>query len=162
VLLPVQKPAPSSEQTTPAFEDARGRILIIEDNSAVRQAYEIMLNDWGYETLSAASGEEALETADRAQWGIDAILADHRLGHGLTGNAAAGEIARRAGRSFPTMLITGDTAEERLTEVSASGFALLHKPVGASDLRRTLASLLSEKRQLTNLGMRNTHAGNCN
>ena len=142
VLLPVQKPAPSSEQTTPAFEDARGRILIIEDNSAVRQAYEIMLNDWGYETLSAASGEEALETADRAQWGIDAILADHRLGHGLTGNAAAGEIARRAGRSFPTMLITGDTAEERLTEVSASGFALMHKPVQADDLRRKLASLL--------------------
>jgi hypothetical protein len=39
------------------------------------------------------------------------------------------------------MLITGDTDEERLTEVSASGFALLHKPVAADDLRRTLASL---------------------
>ena len=44
--------------------------------------------------------------------------------------------------SFPTMLVTGDTAEERLTEVSSSGFALLHKPVEADELRRTLASLL--------------------
>jgi hypothetical protein len=29
-----------------------------------------------------------------------------------------------------------------LLEVSASGFAMLHKPVEADDLRRTLASLL--------------------
>ena len=101
-----------------------------------------MLEDWGYETLSAASGEEALDRAAQAKWEFDAIVADHRLGSGLTGNAAATEIARRAGRSFPTMLVTGDTAKERLTEVSSSGFAVLHKPVEADDLRRTLASLL--------------------
>ena len=105
----------------------------------------MMLADWGYGTLSAASGEEALDRAAQAKWGFDAILADHRLGPGLTGNAAALEIARRAGRPYPTMLITGDTAEERLTEVSSSGFILLHKPVDAEELRRTLASLLRGK-----------------
>ena len=100
-----------------------------------------MLRDWGYDTLSAASGEEALDLAAQEDWRFDAIIADHRLGPGLTGNAAAKEIARRAGRPFPTLLVTGDTARERLTEVSSSGFALLHKPVAAEELRRTLASL---------------------
>ena len=108
--------------------------------------------NWGYETLSAASGEEALDRAAKAKWEFDAIIADHRLGPGVTGNAAATEIARRAGRIFPTMLVTGDTAEERLTEVSASGFALLHKPVDAEDLRRTLASLLVAAPSARNAG----------
>ena len=142
LLLPLERSLPPTVRAAPAIEDASGRILIIEDNSGIRQAYEIMLADWGYETLSAASGEEALDRAAQENWGFDAIIADHRLGLGLTGNAAATEIARRAGRSYPTMLVTGDTAEERLTEVSSSGFALLHKPVDADDLRRTLASLL--------------------
>ena len=142
LLLPLDRSAPPSVRVAPAIEDAGGCILIIEDNSCLRQAYEIMLKDWGYETLSAASGEEAIDRAAQAKWEFDGIIADHRLGPGLTGNTAAKEIARRAGRSYPTMLVTGDTAEDRLTEVSSQGFAMLHKPIEADDLRRTLASLL--------------------
>ncbi len=44
---------------------------------------------------------------------------DDRFGLGLTGNAAAVEIARRAERSSPTMLITGGTGEESLIEPDA-------------------------------------------
>jgi hypothetical protein len=40
------------------------------------------------------------------------------------------------------VVVTGDTAKERLAEISGSGFITLHKPVEAEDLRRTLASLL--------------------
>ena len=135
-----------------AIEDTGGRILIIEDNSLVRQTYELMLTNWGYETLSAASGEEALDRAAKAKWGFDAIIADYRLGPGLTGNAVASEIMRRAGHCFPTMLVTGDTGEEQLIDVSASGFTLLHKPVVADELRRTLASLLVAAPSARNAG----------
>lgn len=145
LLLPMERSASPALRSALPVEDAGGLVLIIEDNPGIRETYEIMLADWGYETLSAASGEEALDRAAQSKWEFDAILADHRLGPGLTGNAAALEIARRAGRSYPTMLITGDTAEERLTEVSSSGFTLLHKPVDAHELRRTLASLLRGK-----------------
>ena len=144
LLLPIEQSALMSTGPVPSIDDPGGRILIIEDNPTIREAYEIMLADWGYETLSAASGEEALARAAAANWEFDAIVADHRLGPGLTGSAAALEIARRAGRRYPTMLVTGDTSEKRLAEVSSSGFALLHKPVDARDLRRTLASLLRQ------------------
>jgi CheY-like chemotaxis protein len=70
------------------------------------------------------------------------IISDQRLGPGLTGNAAATEMARRAGRALPTLLVTGDTAENRLAEAFSSGFVVLHKPVDAGDLRRSLTSLL--------------------
>ena len=40
------------------------------------------------------------------------------------------------------MLITGDTAEDRLTEAQASGLLLLHKPVSNSKLRASISNLV--------------------
>ena len=142
LLLPLDRSELPAVGAALPPEGAGERIFVIEDDTLIRQAYEMMLEDWGHETLGAASGEEALELAEQVNWKFDAIIADHRLGAGLTGNAAATEIARRAGCSYPTVLVTGDTAKERLEEFSASGFITLHKPVEADDLRRTLESML--------------------
>ncbi len=144
LLLPLARSEIAIKEVDLPLFDTCGRILIIEDNSDVRHAYELMLSDWGYETISAASGEDALDRAAHENWRFDAILADHRLGVGLTGTAASTEISRRANRPFPTLVLTGDTAKERIDEIQASGFVMLHKPVEADDLHRTLASLLKE------------------
>jgi PAS domain S-box-containing protein len=143
LLLPeTQAAAPVALVSRPAVDHPGGRILVIEDNAAVRRAYQAMLEFSGYEILGAETGEEALALAAREGWRFEAILADHRLGAGLTGTAAAKEISRRAGRAIPTLIVTGDTAREPLTEISASGFAMLHKPVDTDKLCEILASLL--------------------
>ncbi len=126
----------------PAVADPGGRILVIEDNTTLRRAYGLMLHDRGYEVFPAASGEEALDVAARENGRIDAILADYRLGAGLSGVDAAREIARRAGRAIPCIVLTGDTAKERISEVHASGFRILHKPVGVEDLCVELSRIL--------------------
>ena len=144
VLLPMDHSAPADRPAQTAVDDPGGRILVIEDNPTVRAAYVSMLSLWGYEVLGAASGEEAIDRAALENWRVEAIIADYRLGPGLTGARAVAEIARQAGRPVPAMLITGDTARERLVEASGSGFVLLHKPVNAAELRRKLASLLQE------------------
>jgi PAS domain S-box-containing protein len=144
LLLPQAHAAPVAVLSRPAVDHPGGRVLVIEDNMAVRRAYQAMLEFSGYDVLGAETGEEALALAAREGWRIDAILADHRLGAGLTGTAAAKEISRRAGHAIPTMVVTGDTAREPLLEVSASGFAMLHKPVDVDELCGTLASLLSD------------------
>jgi PAS domain S-box-containing protein len=125
-----------------APDDVGGRVLIIEDNYIIRLSLEAMLHDWGYETFTAETGEDALDLAAREGWRLDILLADHRLGPGLTGVATAKEIAGRAGHAFPTLVLTGDTAKERIAEIAASGFEMLHKPVGSDDLRRKLAQLM--------------------
>ena len=152
LLLPLDHSVPPTVGAARAFEGAYGRILLIEDDRLIRQAYEMMLEEWGHETISAASGEEALDRAAQANWDFDAIIADHRLGSGLTGNDAAAEIARRAERSYPTVLVTGDTAKERLAEFSASGFITLHKPVEKDELHRAVQSLLGGNRRSTSGG----------
>ncbi len=144
LLLPLDRTVPTVSDAKSSLSDPGGCILIIEDNSEVSQAYELMLSDWGYATITATSGEEALDRAAFKNWRFDAILADHRLGAGLTGTVAATEIARRANRSIPTLILTGDTAKERIAEIKLSGFRMLHKPIGADDLRRALASSLRD------------------
>jgi CheY-like chemotaxis protein len=68
------------------------------------------------------------------------------LGPGLNGVETAQEIHRRAGRAIPTLLLTGDTAKERIAEIEASGFVTLHKPVDGDELRRHLARRLGADR----------------
>jgi hypothetical protein len=48
------------------------------------------------------------------------------------------------GESLPALLITGDTAPERLREAQASGIPLLHKPVSPGKLYRQLVELQQE------------------
>ena len=43
-------------------------------------------------------------------------------------------------RDLPAILLSGDTAPDRLQEAEAAGIALLHKPVAVADLARAIAS----------------------
>jgi len=54
------------------------------------------------------------------------------------------------------MVVTGDTAPIRLTDIFAGGFEMLHKPVDADFLRRALASLL-RGRELAGLHITTPH-----
>lgn len=143
VLLPLGQ-SQSSRAALPAVEDAGGHVLVIEDNALVCAGYEMMLRNWGYEVTIARTGEEAVEVAAKQPGRFDAIVADHRLGPGLTGTAAASVIARQAKRRIPTLILTGDTGKERIAEVLRSGYRMLHKPVSAEELQRELALALQE------------------
>jgi PAS domain S-box-containing protein len=132
-------PSPPAD---PELLDAAGRLLVVEDNYILLKSLENMAQTWGYETIVAANGEEALEKAAGAEWRIDGIVSDNRLGAGLTGVETSKEIRRRAGRAIPTLILTGDTAAERIVEIKSCGFELLHKPVSEQELRRKIATMI--------------------
>jgi CheY-like chemotaxis protein len=46
------------------------------------------------------------------------------------------------GERIPAVLITGDTASDRLQEAQESGLVLLHKPVAEIKLRATVGNLM--------------------
>jgi signal transduction histidine kinase len=126
--------------TTEVISEAR--VMVIEDNPKVRTGLELLLESWSCKVVSVASGERALEVGESDGWRFDAIIADHRLGAGLSGTETAVEIARRAGRPIPTLIVTGDTAPERIEEIHASGFEMMHKPVMPGELAHRMAHLL--------------------
>jgi len=117
------------------------RVLLIEDDKSVLEGMQILLRDWGCVCDAAQDLDEALVLARANR--PDAVVSDYRLRGMRTGAEAIAALRAEFGAQLPALLVTGDTAPERLREAAASGVPLLHKPVWPSDLQRGLANLLN-------------------
>ncbi|MDD4913045.1 MAG: hybrid sensor histidine kinase/response regulator [Sideroxydans sp.] len=113
------------------------RVLVIDDEAAVRESMGAVLQGWGCDARLAGSEEEALSTLSAGNI-PQIILADYRLRDGKTGVQTIERIREESGVDIPVLIITGDTHPERLREVKKSGFALMHKPVQPAQLRTYL------------------------
>ena len=71
------------------------------------------------------------------------ILCDYRLRGGESGLAVADRIRAEYNDTIPAILVTGDTAPDRLAEAEASGLLLMHKPVSNGKLRAAIVNLTS-------------------
>ncbi|TWO72524.1 response regulator [Caenimonas sedimenti] len=137
---PVQPAAPSSD--TAGLPGVR--VLFIDDDESVRDGMRRLLREWGCECDAAEGIDEALALV-RGRC-PDVVVSDYRLRGPRTGAdaiaAVRAEVQAGAGRAIPALLITGDTAPDRLREAAASGVPLLHKPVAPTDLYNALARVL--------------------
>jgi signal transduction histidine kinase len=115
------------------------RILVIEDDATVRNGMLHLLRDWGCECEAAESIQQAVALAELNR--PEVIISDYRLRGNRTGVEAISALRARFGDDLPALLITGDTAPERLREAQASGIPLLHKPVAPGKLYRKLVEL---------------------
>ena len=134
--LPVE-PSESPKNNTQLLN---ARVLVIDDDESVRVGMSHLLCNWGCECDTAESIEEALIMA-RAH-APDVVISDYRLRECNTGVEAIAALRELLGNSLPALLITGDTAPERLLEAQASGIPLLHKPVLPSQLYRGLVEII--------------------
>ena len=117
------------------------RVLVIDDDETVRAGMRQLLEVWGCECDVADSIEEAQACA-RAN-PPDLVIADYRLREQRTGAEAVAALRAEFGAGLPCLLITGDTAPQRLREALATGVPLLHKPVLPGELHRAMGYLLS-------------------
>jgi signal transduction histidine kinase len=121
--------------------DLAGRsIVVVEDDPAILMALEMLLGDWGLEVHSASSVQDVPTLLDGLSRAPDLLAVDYRLPNGSSGLDVVDIVHRRW--PVPAILMTGDTAPERLTEAKRSGYRLLHKPINPDDLRRTLVDCL--------------------
>ncbi len=77
------------------------RLLIVEDQEDIRLMLQILLEDEGWDTEQAVSGEDALERADRAGR-FDALVVDYKM-PGLDGMEVARKF-REAGFDRPIII----------------------------------------------------------
>ena len=120
------------------------RVMVIDDEAAVRAGMLAVLEAWGCETVLAGSEGEALDNL-RGHAPPHVIVADYRLRDGKTGAQAIERLRREFGGDIPALIITGDTDPARLREAQASGHALMHKPVQPGKLRAYLRSVQRRK-----------------
>ncbi|MDP9879199.1 signal transduction histidine kinase/ActR/RegA family two-component response regulator [Variovorax boronicumulans] len=131
------------------------RVLLIDDEAAIRQAVTGLLQAHGVRIDAVASEAEAeavLAQAAHASAPVEVLLCDVRLADGGDGLAAAQRLCARFGPGLQALLITGETAPQRQQQMRESGLQVLLKPVAADRLLQTLASLTGH--DATHAGMR--------
>lgn len=124
-------------------------IVVIDDEHTVLQATQALLEGWGCETVLADSGAAAQAALAERGRRPQLIIADYRLRDGETGAGAIGALQAEHGADIPAILVTGDTAPERLREAQASGYHLLAKPLAPAQLRALVRYLLVERRSMS-------------
>jgi signal transduction histidine kinase/CheY-like chemotaxis protein len=132
-----------SAPTAPSGERSKGVILVIDDEAAIRVGMSEILATWGRRAIAAGGADEALELLRAQGLRPELIISDYRL-RGEDGIAVIRRLQGVYGE-VPAMLLTGDTAPERIREAQASGYPLLHKPVAHGRLRAAVTSLLRRR-----------------
>jgi signal transduction histidine kinase len=117
-------------------------VLVIDDERSVRMGMRVLLEELDCRCVEAGSIAEATEQARTAR--PDVVLADLRLRNGENGIQAIAAIVDVIGPT-PALLISGDTAPDRLQEANRAGIKLLHKPVPLPLLQAELAALLDSR-----------------
>jgi DNA-binding NtrC family response regulator len=120
--------------------------VVIDDDQSVLDSIGILLKVWGCtQVFSFASEEEAVASMRKLTIRPHAIITDYRLPNHHTGVEAILALHALYNEPVPALLITGDTAPDRMKEAKNSGFALLHKPVDLDDLKRWLIAVIAQE-----------------
>jgi signal transduction histidine kinase len=121
-------------------------ILVVDDETPIREYLELFLTTLGYRVLLARDGREAIQVFRKNTAGIDLVLMDVIMPN-LTGSEAASEL-RMMKNSIKIIFTSGYPYglihEQKLLEDHAQ---LLLKPVSPTDLSRKLRAALDGKSQ---------------
>ena len=125
-----------------------GAVVVIDDDSSVRQGLRMLLEDWGCVVVATPSGEEALKQLREDRITPHLILADLRLGgQGLGADCGGGAVIDQLLDALevevPAFVFTGDT-DIRGDQPGRGGrrFKVLHKPLNPLKLREVVASAM--------------------
>lgn len=116
------------------------RILAVDDEADVALGTKTLLEEMGCQVAIVSGTEEAVHAAREQK--PDILLVDFRLRDGDTGLATVRAVRERY-PGLPAIMISGDTAPDRIREANDAGLELLHKPVVVDDLKRSIADACS-------------------
>jgi PAS domain S-box-containing protein len=135
------RPAPAEPVDATVPGRSCGRILLLEDNDAVRMATELFLTLEGYETRCAASVAEAEEMLSGLKPG-DILITDYHLDGTLTGLDVLMALRARQNRDVPAILLSGDLQSMmRGVKNALPSCRFLSKPVDTQALLAAIAEL---------------------
>ncbi|KAB0550649.1 PAS domain-containing protein [Pseudomonas argentinensis] len=131
-----EKPERDEEEVPRAARPTH--ILLVDDETLVRDTTSLQLHDLGYQVTEVDSAAAAMKLIDE---GLrpDALVTDHIM-ENMTGAQLAQELRQRL-PALPVLIITGYA---NLTPSQISSFEVLAKPFRRRDLADRLAQLLSK------------------
>jgi len=113
-------------------------IVVIDDESVILDGMRMIIERWQATVITAENTKQAIDQLDHQGLQPNLIISDLRLRDGKNGIQAIEKLRTEFNSSIKAILITGDTAQERIDMAAAAGLTLLHKPVNSNLLRETI------------------------
>jgi signal transduction histidine kinase/CheY-like chemotaxis protein len=147
--LAMERRAVPRAPATPAAPDEAAprvldgaRVLVIDDEPDVRAGMRALLEQLGCRVAVCSGYADAARLIDQdGLEDVHMIVSDFRLRQHESGIDTVRRLRERLGE-VPALLVSGDTAPERLREAQSSGLPLLHKPVSADKLMEAMLAAL--------------------
>jgi CheY-like chemotaxis protein len=146
----------SNKRLTPRLRSAkamlagRGKILVMDDEEALRNMIDDMLSYLGYEFAGAASGEEAVELYSQARASdapFDAVLMDLTVPGKMGGEEAVKKILAIDPQA-KCIVSSGYSTAPVMAEYKKYGFvAVIAKPFQITDLNEVLQNVLVKSKE---------------
>lgn len=121
-------------------------VLIVEDEAQVRVLAESVLQDAGYETLSAGTAAEALAIIESDQH-FDLLFIDITLMDTVEAGLAVAQTAVKLRSGLPVVYTTGRGVTDGTIALFVTSNAFLAKPYTGEQLIVAVANLLRAKNE---------------
>jgi len=130
------------EELLPVPEGNEEMILLVEDQENLREAGCEMLTALNYRVLTAANGDEALETLQGIT--VDLVITDVVMPK-MGGKALMRQLMQMF-PDLPTLAVTGYTMDQEMRNLmEANCVGVLHKPFDASALAQSVRQALDTR-----------------
>jgi CheY-like chemotaxis protein len=117
-------------------------ILIVEDDVFIREIAEMMIQDWGHQTVAASDVDEALTLLHSAQ-PIDALFTDIYLKDAVLGGCELALLAVALRPNLRVLYTTGNTITEKMKALLVEGTHFLSKPYTQNQLQDSVRNMLA-------------------
>jgi signal transduction histidine kinase/ActR/RegA family two-component response regulator len=134
----------SAHDTQPMVWQSPRTILVVDDEEPIREGLLMLLQEWGFQAMTAANALQAEQAVTALEGRVDLVLSDLHLGGGPDGVEVIANVRRLCGRDIPAILVTGDTAHGQEPQVLGGSDPVLFKPVQPRRLFDALRDALGE------------------
>ena len=149
LLPPARSPAtadysgtgPRTASRVSSARRGRTRVILVEDDAAVRDATRLLLRSEGYQVTAVTSLQTAL---DAARNGVDLLVTDYHLGDTETGLQVITALREALSRPLKAILITGDTSAAIRELPRDPNLRVASKPITAEVLFTMMRELLAD------------------
>lgn len=135
-------------------DSSNAKILLVDDDELVLKTLQLLVASFGYETVQARSGEEAVEILKGTSF--DLVLSDL-----VMPNMNGLELLAYAQKHFPetgVIIATGYSEEASYADVIKHGATdFIKKPIDTAELEAKLARALRERKMVRELEMLSIH-----
>jgi len=126
---------------TQGHSEGRPRVLLVDDESSVRESLYTLLESDGYEVLAASNGPDALSIFRQSNWPIELLVTDCNMPQ-MSGVQLARDCSRLC-NDLSVLYVSGSRPDEELeADLRERRRGFLAKPFRGSDLLRKARELL--------------------